>query len=227
MQIIIRVDDVGWGLKKRIDSLMADYSQFHSLFAERNIPYCPCIIPAICDESMVKWMVDNFYSEVAPCLHGWNHERSTTPDDEFGGLEYYLIEDKLRKGIKQLDPLKVWGMSSPWNRYDNKVIDACKNVGLNFFFMGYGREKEEKFYANDDFVVLPVTPSLYVRSGEALKSIKRLDKLSEQDYPHVLTLHCTWEYPNLKGNDLAKLLDNLKEKHEIVDIKKWLIEFLQ
>ena len=227
VKVIIRVDDVGWGLNKRIDYLMADYANFHKLFKERNMPYCPCIIPAVCDKDMVGWMHDNFYPEVTPCLHGWNHERSMTPDDEFGGLQPIITRRRVLAGIEELQPLTVYGMSAPWNRYSSVLTDACKEAGLKFFLAGYGREKPEVFKRdNDGFTIIPATPSIYVRGGDSVNTIKALRELPKDNkHPYVLTLHCIWEYPNLGDDRLTRLLDVLMQEYDVLDVKKWLTKF--
>jgi hypothetical protein len=101
-------------------------------------------------------------------------------------------------------------------------------AGLKFFFGGYGREKPEKFTCDDDgFVLLPVTAELYVRSGGKDAVVAALDLLKEQEHPYVLTLHCTWEYPNLGSGKLEDLLDKIIDNFEVLDAKKWLTEFSQ
>jgi hypothetical protein len=173
-------------------------------------------------------MLENFYYQMTPCLHGYSHERSTIPDDEFSGLSPEVVEERVRVGMREVYPLAVYGMSAPWNRYNETLVEVVKEAGLLFFFGGYNREKVEKFKRDDDgFVLLPVTAELYVRSGGKDAVVAALDLLKEQEHPYVLTLHCTWEYPDLGSGKLEDLLNKIIDNFEVLDAKKWLTEFSQ
>jgi peptidoglycan/xylan/chitin deacetylase (PgdA/CDA1 family) len=221
-QFIIRVDDVGWGVKKRVDHFMQDYEQFHNALASRNLPYCPCIIPSICTETMKAWLYTNLYPSIAPCLHGWSHKPTTTPDSEFGGLTYKQKLERIKVGQYKLYPLKVFGMSAPYNRYDDEVLRAAKETGLEFVFTGYGREKAEWFEKRSDGLwTVPAVEELYLRSGGHSNFLYNLSNLPDRDKPYVVTLHCIWEYPSLNKREFYQVLDELC-KHEVIDIRKYI-----
>ena len=99
-KVIIRIDDVGISVPgKNPDLEMKMYAPLHEEFSKRSLPYCPCIIPAGCDEDMICWMFRNFHKETVPCLHGWDHiPTNNNPDSEFARKPQPMpFEEKLHK----------------------------------------------------------------------------------------------------------------------------------
>ena len=210
-KIVVRVDDVGQCLPgKRPDRGMERYAPFHEEFRKRNLPYCPCIIPAICDEGMIQWMFRNFHKETDPCLHGWDHVPTSNPDNEFGGISFEGKMGKIEMGMERLACLWPRGMSAPFNRYDDKVLMACAASGLDFFLGGYGREKYEEYSFPFGILFLPATESLYMRGKDAEAILKAIDELPDQDHPYVLTLHATWQQVEPGETFLSEVLDRIK-----------------
>jgi len=211
-KVVIRVDDVGQCLpEKRPDLKMERYAPFHEELCKRDIPYCPCIIPGICDEDMIAWMTRNFYPSMAICLHGWDHVPTADPDNEFGGIGRDEKLDKIRMGIERMARLEPKGMSAPYNRYDTEVLEVCADLGLKFFFGGYGRERYEEFSYPFGMLFLPATESLYMRGKDSDSILKAFEELPEQEHPYVLTLHATWQQLEPGETFLSDLFDSIKD----------------
>lgn len=221
MPIIIRVDDVGLNEDKDRDLDMKSYSKFHKLFAERNVPYCPAVIPAICTVEMRMWMESNWYSGVDTILHGWDHEDRiyNGKSTEFEGLSPIEQNKRIDLGKKFLHTLFPCGFSAPFNRYDDDTIKAVYDNSMRYFFAGYGREKEELFEEKFGCVILPAEESLYVRDDAHIDIVLDvLESLPEREQPYVMTLHCTWHYRTLNSSQLDKLLDAAMRK-QVVSVK--------
>ena len=224
-KIIVRVDDVGQCLpNKEPDRDMKKYSLLHEEFRKRSMPYCPCIIPEICDQDMIKWMLDNFHPETVPCLHGWDHVPTSNPDNEFGGIGYVAVLGKILMGLDRLGDLSPRGMSAPYNRYDEKVLRACAETHLDFFLGGYGREKEEVYgHRFIKLLFIPATASLYMRNKSSDTMLRALEELPEQDHSYVLTLHATWQQMETGNTFLSDILDVIGENVvSVLDfVSKW------
>ena len=211
-KLVVRVDDVGQCLPgKKPDLGMERYAPFHEEFRKRSLPYCPCIIPAICDEEMIRWMFRNFHKETVPCLHGWDHVPTSNPDNEFGGISFEGKMRKIEMGMEKLACLWPRGMSAPFNRYDEEVLEACATSGLDFFLGGYGREKEETFRHPYEMPFFPAEASLYMREKKAYPIVVAFDELPEREHPYILTLHATWQQIEPGETFLSAMLDDLKE----------------
>lgn len=211
-KLIVRVDDVGQCLPGKVPDLsMERYAPFHEEFRKRSLPYCPCIIPGICDSEMIRWMFRNFHKETVPCLHGWDHVPTSNPDNEFGGISFDGKMDKIEMGMEKLACLWPRGMSAPFNRYDDGVLMACASSGLEFFLGGYGREKEEEYGYPHGIPFFPAEESLYMRNKGVHEILAAFDSLPDQEHPYVLTLHATWQQVETGETFLSDMLDDLKE----------------
>lgn len=211
-KIIVRVDDVGLYVPgKNTDLGMEHYAPFHEEFRKRSLPYCPCIIPAICDEGMIQWMFRNFHKETVSCLHGWDHVPTSNPDNEFGGFSLEGKMGLIEMGMEKLACLWPRGMSAPFNRYDDDVVLACATSGLDFFLGGYGREKKEEYGHLHGIPFFPATESLYMRRKSGYEIVAAFDALPDQEHPYVLTLHATWQQIEPGETFLSDMLDDLKK----------------
>lgn len=220
-KIIIRIDDVGLGLNKEKDIDMNIFSKMYKMFKERNIPYCPAIIPKVCDIGMINWMKENFDDSVTVLLHGWDHIDNSNhmADNEFANRTYPEIFSRLNLGRRYLCDLSPRGFSPPFNRYNEDVISACVQCGFGYFFAGYGREKIEKFQIYRNMLIIPCEEKLYVRCGNHDEIIANVDLINHEyrEQPYVLTLHTTWEAPNIEQDGLKRLLDKIKDY--TIDVK--------
>ncbi len=211
-KLIVRVDDVGQCLPGKVPDLgMERYAPFHEEFRKRDLPYCPCIIPGICDSGMIEWMFENFHKKTVPCLHGWDHVPRRNPDDEFGGMSFEGKMGLIEMGMEKLACLWPRGISAPFNRYDDDVILASACSGLDFFLGGYGREKNEEYGQPHGIPFYPAEESLYMRNKGVHRILSAFDDLPEQDHPYVFTLHATWQQIEPGEAFLSAILDHLKE----------------
>lgn len=219
--IVIRVDDVGLNRNKQRDKGMKDYENFHKVFRDKQVPYCPAVIPYYCDLDMVKWMKDHFYSGVETILHGWNHEDRlfNGKSTEFEGLSLIEQIKRIELGVKVLHEIRPCGFSAPFNRYDIDTIKACYENGLRYFFAGYGREKEEVFIETKGCIVLPAEESFYVRGNhDILNVMDVLKNLKDRKNPYIMTLHCTWHFGGFDPVLFSDFLDVVLSK-QVVSVK--------
>lgn len=227
--IIIRVDDVGWTYSKKPDFGMENYSKFHKLFKERNLPYCPAVIPGICDNEMIAWMKQNFYEDVSTFIHGWIHKNITrhTTASEFGGLSFVKQKEIIYWGIETLKSLNPVGFVAPFNAYNDTTIKACAYWGLKYLLTGANsRDRKnrdpEEYRIQHGMICIPEQLDLYCTGAydKTMEVIETVKKLEPRDYPYIVSLHCIWEYPNLAGDALPRLLDAVQKKG-VMDIRSF------
>jgi uncharacterized protein DUF2334 len=212
---VLRIDDYPTGIRP----LLPDLTPIQRIIEKvdgRGLPFHLGIVPALVTPEMLGFL--RSLQHLIPAVHGYDHayprfapvlklkndpynESTLGSFDEFRGMSYVAIQERLRTGRQLLEDSlgkQVQAYIPPGNRGNRKTGRALVEAGYEYYLSERPirgcrlRMIRSDFYGrSEDFD--------YTRS------------------PDVTTLHCTWEWDVARKKDnraLDRLLDHLVARRE-------------
>lgn len=233
MQLVVRVDDVGWASNRVPDPGLALARRFHA--AMQGLPWLAGIIPACLDDEAYGWLRSN-PPGVTIALHGWNHNGVDGGNSEFAGRDLESCRNRIDRGARPLRDagIVVEHLVLPWNAYEDPLCEACYHEGIRYIWGGGNHcvtppsrwPTPPPPYPLGRIVFIPSWAPLY---GAVCWQMGADDRPLENVLPFlvdlpgsaVLTLHITWEisrHGDLRG--VKRLIELIG--HRIVSPEQYL-----
>ena len=199
MQVVVRVDDVGWNPLKGEDR--QDYGlKLAKIFHEAmgGAPYLAAVIPACLDDEGRAW-IESKPEGLTVGMHGMTHERA---GGDRGGEYCWRDKEQIAAMVEQgllLIPGKVDHFVAPYNTYAEHLHEALAAQGVRYHWtQPEYTEAVPSIEKKDGYFLIPAWKPLYgciawPSGPEEKPLLERIPEIMKKEGRAVLTLHITWE----------------------------------
>lgn len=209
-KFILRVDDCGWTPEKNQDHGLGYFLKWRDAAGLRGLPVSYGFIPTMLSSHDAAILAEQLTGDEALSVHGWDHARD-------GDVTAEQMSQAIVDFTDHDDDRIIRSYIPPFNRYGVAEMErwaVASRLERPLFFGGFiDDEQSLNFGPQPEFehgvIHIPAYKPLYDRAGPIAERLPlALAKGIGDEYPVVVTLHCTWD-----ANDLAavgRLVDLLK-----------------
>lgn len=211
MQLILRVDDIGWVPPDKLPDVGLQYFQaWRDALGTAELPVYLGLIPSTVTTAELQQFEKLLQPHEELAVHGWDHARDTE----------VTKAQMLRSRREFAKYARCRSYIPPFNAYGDHTIldwnDTAQPRELNVFFAGFREEHyrgPDHPYMVENTIVLPTHRFIYGRAPELLAQLPQWEDLQ---CPLVVTLHATWDQHNFDA--LRALHDYMKPHTVSVDV---------
>jgi hypothetical protein len=161
-----------------------------------QVPWLAAVVPAELDPEALGW-IRSQPAGVTFALHGWNHHRRESQDNEFYGYSREKCREILSRGLEKIGiPLRHF--VAPFNGVTEQLLEACGEVGLSVVW-GAPEPLLPGPRLSGRVIFVPADWDFYGHStlpeiGTAPEPLaKLLPKVAQEPGVACIVLHIPWE----------------------------------